>query len=120
MPATPATAIQHIFADKRPFAQCHASTLVQFADATFLAAWFGGSKESKPGSGAPITNRDSGRLHVYWPKHTTTRIGTPSCTSTKTVASTYSSRSALRFPIGKPGWSNRMTAANTGPSRASW
>jgi|TARA_B110000438_G_scaffold93484_1_gene92962 predicted neuraminidase len=46
MTATPATPIQHIFADKRPFAQCHASTLVQFADHTFLAAWFGGSKES--------------------------------------------------------------------------
>ena len=38
--------IQHIFADERPFAQCHASTLVQLSDGRFLAAWFAGSKES--------------------------------------------------------------------------
>ena len=48
---------QHIFADAaqmgaarsdaapRPFAQCHASTLVQLANGNFLAAWFGGTKE---------------------------------------------------------------------------
>ena len=37
--------IQHIFADERPFAQCHASTVIQLTTGTFLAAWFGGSKE---------------------------------------------------------------------------
>ena len=37
--------IQHIFADERPFAQSHASTVIQLTTGTFLAAWFGGSKE---------------------------------------------------------------------------
>ena len=37
---------EHIFTDERPFAQCHASTLVQLKNATFLAAWFGGTRES--------------------------------------------------------------------------
>lgn len=35
----------YIFADERPFAACHASTLVQLTNARFLAAWFGGSGE---------------------------------------------------------------------------
>jgi len=36
---------EHLFADQQPFAQCHASTLVQLSNGRFLAAWFGGSKE---------------------------------------------------------------------------
>jgi len=42
MPAT----VEHLFDDKRPFAECHASTLVQLANGTFVAAWFGGTRES--------------------------------------------------------------------------
>lgn len=34
-----------IFGDTRPFAQCHASTLVRAADNQFLVAWFGGTHE---------------------------------------------------------------------------
>ena len=37
---------EHVFADARPFASCHASTLVQLKNGKFLTAWFGGSKES--------------------------------------------------------------------------
>lgn len=36
---------EHLFADDRPFAQCHASTLVALPDDRFLAAWFGGTRE---------------------------------------------------------------------------
>ncbi len=36
---------EHIFATARPFAQCHASTLIQLRDGTFWVAWFGGTKE---------------------------------------------------------------------------
>ena len=31
--------------EKAPFKECHASTLERLPDGTFLAAWFGGSKE---------------------------------------------------------------------------
>lgn len=36
---------EFVFEDDRPFATCHASTLVQLTNARFLAAWFGGSGE---------------------------------------------------------------------------
>ena len=36
---------EHIFGDQRPFAQCHASTLVQLPNDTILSAWFGGTEE---------------------------------------------------------------------------
>ena len=36
---------EYLFADDRPFAQCHASTLVQLKNGAFLAAWFGGNRE---------------------------------------------------------------------------
>ena len=36
---------EHIFGDARPFQQCHASSLVQVSDDTFLAVWFGGTRE---------------------------------------------------------------------------
>lgn len=42
---------EHIFADDRPFAQCHASTLVQLPNNRFLAAWFGGTHEKHPDVG---------------------------------------------------------------------
>ncbi len=36
---------EHIFGDDRPFAQCHASTLVELRNGRVLAAWFGGTAE---------------------------------------------------------------------------
>lgn len=36
-----------IFTDSVPFASCHASTLVQLSQGRYLAAWFGGTQESR-------------------------------------------------------------------------
>ncbi|MCZ8519540.1 MULTISPECIES: sialidase family protein [Paenibacillus] len=36
---------EYIFEDERPFASCHASTIVLLPDGGAVAAWFGGSKE---------------------------------------------------------------------------
>lgn len=40
--------VDFVFDDDRPFAQCHASTVVQAADGTVLCAWFGGTEEKNP------------------------------------------------------------------------
>jgi predicted neuraminidase len=40
--------VDFVFGDERPFAQCHASTLVQAADGDILCAWFGGTEEKNP------------------------------------------------------------------------
>ncbi len=40
--------VNFVFGKERPFAQCHASTVVQTADGTLLAAWFGGTEEKNP------------------------------------------------------------------------
>jgi predicted neuraminidase len=42
---------EHLFGDDRPFAQCHASTLVMLPDHGVLAAWFGGTHEGHPDVG---------------------------------------------------------------------
>jgi predicted neuraminidase len=36
---------EHVFGDLRPFAQCHAATLVGRPDGGWLAAWFAGTRE---------------------------------------------------------------------------
>jgi predicted neuraminidase len=38
--------IEHVFGDRRPFAQCHASTLVSLPEGRVLVAWFGGTREA--------------------------------------------------------------------------
>lgn len=39
------TVREHLFGDDRPFAQCHASTLVSQTSGRLLVAWFGGTRE---------------------------------------------------------------------------
>ena len=43
--ASPPVVHEHIFADARPFAECHASTVVELCNGCVLAAWFGGTAE---------------------------------------------------------------------------
>ncbi|MBV7338876.1 exo-alpha-sialidase [Chloroflexi bacterium TSY] len=84
---------EHAFGDERPFAQCHASSLVQFRNNKMLVVWFGGSHEgnddvgiwcaerfqtrwSSPRLLAKVDNRPhwnpvlfvdaNGRLHLYF------------------------------------------------------
>jgi len=40
--------VDFVFEDDRPFAQCHASTIVEAGDGSLFCAWFGGTKESDP------------------------------------------------------------------------
>ncbi|MGV3502878.1 MAG: sialidase family protein [Adhaeribacter sp.] len=46
-PAMTLTQVQyeHVFGDDRPFAQCHASTMIGLDDGRYLLAWFAGSHE---------------------------------------------------------------------------
>jgi len=52
---------EHIFGDDRPFAQCHASSLVWLGDDRFLAVWFGGTHEKHGDVGIWGSHRAEGR-----------------------------------------------------------
>ena len=51
----------YVFGDQRPFAQCHASTLVRLADGQFLVAWFGGTEEKNPDVGIWLSKGQPGK-----------------------------------------------------------
>jgi len=51
---------EHIFEDDRPFAECHASTLVQLSGGRFLVAWFGGTHEGHDDVGIWAADRSEG------------------------------------------------------------
>ncbi|GAA4305179.1 sialidase family protein [Compostibacter hankyongensis] len=44
-----------LFGDDHPFPQCHASTLIRLGDGSFLAAWFGGTREKDDDVGIWMT-----------------------------------------------------------------
>lgn len=52
---------EFVFGDKRPFAQCHASTLVRLANGQFLVAWFGGTEEKNPDVGIWLSKGKPGK-----------------------------------------------------------
>lgn len=49
-----------VFGGDRPFAQCHASTLVRLDDGQFLVAWFGGTEEKNPDVGIWLSKGQPG------------------------------------------------------------
>ena len=51
---------EHLFGDRRPFAQCHAATLVRVGQSAFLAAWFAGTRESHADVGIWAAHRTAG------------------------------------------------------------
>jgi len=54
-----ATTPEHVFGDHRPFAQCHASTLVALEGGRILVAWFGGTREAHRDVGIWTATRES-------------------------------------------------------------
>ena len=51
---------EHIFGEDRPFAQCHASTLVQLRNNRFMVSWFGGTREGHDDVGIWLAERYQG------------------------------------------------------------
>ena len=49
-----------IFGDDRPFAECHASTILRTADDKFLVAWFGGTHEKHDDVGIWLSKGEPG------------------------------------------------------------
>ncbi len=49
-----------VFGDDRPFAQCHASTLVKLNPDGFLVAWFAGTEEKNPDVGIWVSSGKPG------------------------------------------------------------
>ena len=49
-----------VFGDERPFAQCHASTILRTDDGKFLVAWFGGTYEKHDDVGIWISKGEPG------------------------------------------------------------
>jgi len=52
--------VSFVFAEERPFAQCHASTIVSTAQGGLLAAWFAGTEESAPDVGIWLSRKPKG------------------------------------------------------------
>lgn len=50
---------EHVFGDHRPFAQCHASTLVALEAGRILVAWFGGTREAHRDVGIWAATREA-------------------------------------------------------------
>ena len=51
---------EHLFKPDQPFAQCHASTVVHLNDGSFIAAWFGGTREKAKDVGIWMTKGTPG------------------------------------------------------------
>lgn len=51
---------EYVFGDDRPFAQCHASTVLRTKDGKFLVAWFGGTHEKHDDVGIWLSKGEPG------------------------------------------------------------
>ncbi len=60
---------EFIFGDARPFAQCHASTLIEKREGETIVAWFGGTREGESDVGIWASSRTAGthRTHIRVP-----------------------------------------------------
>ncbi len=55
--------VEDIFT-KAPFAECHASTIVELSNGDLLSAWFGGTEESNPDTGIWMSRRSGGKWNT--------------------------------------------------------
>jgi predicted neuraminidase len=58
--------VDFVFGDDRPFAQCHASTVVDTDNHDLLAAWFGGTEEKDPDVGIWMARFSGGAWSKPW------------------------------------------------------
>src|SRR6478672_3603592 len=52
---------EHLFGDKRPFEQCHASTMINMGNNKYLFAWFAGKREKDDDVGIWIADGEPGK-----------------------------------------------------------
>src|SRR5690606_20569982 len=105
-----------IFGDDRPFAQCHASTLLQLPNNKWLVAWFGGSREGNDDVGIWLAER----FQTRWsPPRLVAKVNeTPHWNPALFAAP--DGRVHLYFKVGRriPGWSTwTLTSGDQG---ATW
>ncbi|MBP1635058.1 MAG: sialidase [Acidobacteria bacterium] len=60
-PAAAAITLSEFVFERAPVPQCHASTIVETAPGTFLAAWFAGTREGAPDVAIWTARREGGR-----------------------------------------------------------
>jgi predicted neuraminidase len=60
-PPHPAIRLAEFLNDRAPYPECHASTIVEAAPGSMVAAWFGGTKEGAPDVGIWLARFDDSR-----------------------------------------------------------
>ncbi len=103
---------EFVFEDDRPFASCHASTLVSLADGTVLAAWFGGTRESADDVAIWLSVRSSGIWSA--PEEAADEEGLPHWNPV--LFSPDGRRVFLYYKVGKtiPNWETRVMESPDG------
>lgn len=98
---------EFVFEDDRPFASCHASTLLPLADGTVLAAWFGGTRESADDVAIWLSLRSSATWSA--PEKAADEEGLPHWNPV--LFSPDGRRVILYYKVGKtiPAWETRVT-----------
>jgi len=103
---------EYVFGDDRPFAQCHASTLVRLDDGQFLVAWFGGTEEKNPDVGIWMSKGQPGN----WGKPTEVAKIREDAHWNPVLQKTSDGKVFLYFKVGKEiaQWETWVKTSNDG------